>query len=149
MMLLIVVNFFDYLQRFIAGNSFSWVMDITLLAGSWVFCLGFSVVVKRKEDIAVEFVFKRFPVLVQIVVKFAISLFMIVFSLLMVVHSIKLASTQTHIFIYTLKPITETYRTLAVTVGFALTIVFLLYNLWDQVDSIKTTKLPYIEKEKN
>jgi TRAP-type C4-dicarboxylate transport system permease small subunit len=136
MALLLLVNFVDLLQRFIIRKSFSWVMDITLLAGGWVFCLAFAVVVKRKEEISVEFLFRRFPLLVRNILKLVITVLMMGFSLLVVIHSIRLARTQVQVYIYTLKPLTEMHRTIALTVGFALITFFLVHNLWEQFENL-------------
>lgn len=140
MLLLILLNFFDLLQRFIFGKSFSWMMDLTLLAGAWVFCLCFSVVVKRKEDIAVEFLVNRFHPMIKKTLKIFVSFAMILFSIIVVIFSIKLAGSQTHIYIYTLKPLTEAYRTIALAIGFGLTTIVLVYHLWEQIDSLTAKK---------
>jgi TRAP-type C4-dicarboxylate transport system permease small subunit len=136
MSVLILINFFDYVRRYFWGKSLTWAMDLTLFAGAWVFCLGFSIVIKRKEDIRVEFLYNLFPPLAKKAVAIAISLTMIFMSVLISINTIELARSQSHLFIYTMKPLTEKYRTLALPAGFMLSIVFLVYHLWDEIESL-------------
>jgi len=137
MFCLIVMNFFDYLQRYFLGKSFNWMMDLTLILGAWVFCLGFSIVIKRKESIAIEFVSKQFPKPFRKYLKVFTSLIMFLFSFVIFINSIKLAKSQQNVYIFTLKPITESYRASALVVGFLLTMVFLIYIIWDQIDELR------------
>lgn len=136
MLIIILINFYDYIQRFFFRTSFHWGIDLTQIVFEWVILLTFSVVVKRKKNIVINFLYDKLPIYVQKYVKLIILILMFIFSVVIVKASITLAIGQKNIPIHTLMPLTETYRTLAISFGFFFILIFLIYEIWEEVEKL-------------
>lgn len=55
----VLINGLEIVSRTLLGGSLSWVYEVNLLLGNWIYFLGICLVYYRQRDITVEFLFER------------------------------------------------------------------------------------------
>lgn len=127
----VLLSALEIFTRYFLNYSSTISGELGLILMTWVYFLGFIVLFKRKEDIVMEYFYKKFPLPIQNIIEWLTQFAILIFFIFLVWNSIKfyiMTSKMEHPFLpikysYTVQPIL-----LSSFLGFGMALYFFCIN---------------------
>lgn len=139
---MVVIVIAGVIARYAMRNPFAWTEEASRFLMIWMVLLGMSVVTRNRENLCVEFLVIKLPVLLQRIIKLINELLVLGFLYLLVVEGFKMAIKAKVQMVPSLG-ITMYYPLLSIPVGGLLTMIQLGLQMFIDLIMWKTKTSPY------
>lgn len=119
-MVLIVIA--GVIARYVMNNPFAWTEEASRFLMIWMVLIGMSVVTRNRQDLCVEFLVIKFPVILQRLIKLVNEILIMVFLCILTVKGFQMAVNAKMQIVPSLG-ITMFYPLLCISVGGLLTMI--------------------------
>jgi len=139
---MVVIVIAGVIARYAMRNPFAWTEEASRFLMIWMVLLGMSVVTRNRENLCVEFLVIKLPVLLQRIIKFINEVLVMGFLYILVVEGFKMA-LKAKVQIVPSLGITMYYPLLCIAVGGMLTMIQLGLQMLIDLLMWKTRISPY------
>jgi TRAP-type C4-dicarboxylate transport system permease small subunit len=131
----VVLNAVEIVTRYFFGYSSPVSMELAVSLSSWMYFLGYAVLLKRDEDVRMQFFFDRLGPKTRCLIETGTNVLIVVFfgvALIKAVEFYGMTSVMTH----PAFPVKQSYFVLPVLLGAAVCLWVALYRLWAYLDAV-------------
>lgn len=119
---MVVIVIAGVIARYVMNNPFAWTEEASRFLMIWMVLIGMSVVTRNREDLCVEFLVIKFPVMLQRFIKLVNEILIMVFLYILTVKGFQMAVNAKMQIVPSLG-ITMFYPLLCISVGGLLTMI--------------------------
>ncbi len=136
----VTLSAIEIFTRYFLNYSSTISGELGLILMTWIYFLGFTILFKRREDVVMEYFFRRLPIQIRNIVDWLTKVGILVFLSTLVWKSIRfyrMTSAMEHPFL----PIKYSYTVHPILVGSILSLLVAVYFLWEKTDAFVRRRL--------
>jgi TRAP-type C4-dicarboxylate transport system permease small subunit len=114
-------------------------MELAVSLSSCMYFIGYAVLLKRDEDVRMQYFFDRLGPRTRSLVETATNILIVIFFALTLIKAIEFYEI-TSVMMHPVFPIRQSYSVLPVLVGGAICLWIALYRLWADLDTLFTKR---------
>jgi TRAP-type C4-dicarboxylate transport system permease small subunit len=133
------LNAVEIFTRYLLGYSSPISMELAVSLSSCMYFIGYAVLLKRDEDVRMQYFFDRLGPRTRSLVETATNILIVIFFALTLIKAIEFYEI-TSVMMHPVFPIRQSYSVLPVLVGGAICLWIALYRLWADLDTLFTKR---------
>lgn len=134
LIIMIAVVSMQVFFRYVVRSPLSWPEELSGFLLIWLTFIVADILVKRRGHMEVEYFTNKLPRKIQLVIAFAINLYILVFLVFLVVTSIQIGMRQTSHLVGAALKLPKTYYTMAATFSGISMCFSMAYVQWDIIE---------------
>jgi TRAP-type C4-dicarboxylate transport system permease small subunit len=139
LLVVVVLNAVEIITRYFLGYSSPVSMELAVSLSSCMYFIGYAVLLKRDEDVRMQYFFDRLGPKAQRLLETGTSVLIVVFFALILIKAIEFYR-MTSVMMHPVFPIKQSYSVLPVLLGGAICLWVALYRLWADLDALFTKR---------
>lgn len=135
LLIVVLLNAIEIVTRYFLGYSSPVSMELAVSLSSCMYFIGYAVLLKRDEDVRMQYFFDRLGPIVQCVVDTATNVLVVAFFTLLLTEALEFYQ-MTSVMMHPVFPIKQSYSVLPVLLGGAVCLWVAIYRLWAGLDAL-------------